>query len=52
MELLEFKENEDGSATITLDLNKQECEMLIEYAVIDIIKKQIERYKNELAENS
>jgi hypothetical protein len=52
MELLEFKENEDGSATFRIDFTQKECEMLLEYAVIDIIKKQIERYRDELTETS
>ena len=47
MDVLSIEEQEDGSAIVTLNMTQKENDMLIEYAVIDILKKQIERMNNE-----
>ena len=40
VEVLNIKENNDGSATLNLDLTEYEKQALIEYAIIDILKKR------------
>ena len=47
MDVLSIEEQDDGSAIVTLNMTQQENDMLIEYAVVDILKKQIERMSNE-----
>lgn len=42
MEVLSIKEQPDGSTIVELEMTEQENNILIEYAVIDILKKQIE----------
>lgn len=36
-------EHEDGSATVTLDINNEMLQSLIQYAVIDILTKSLEK---------
>ena len=47
MDVLSIEEQEDGSAIVTLNMTKKENDILVEYAVIDILKKQLERIDNE-----
>jgi retron-type reverse transcriptase len=47
MDVLSVEEQEDGSAIVTLDMTELENNMLVEYAVVDILRKQIERIDNE-----
>ncbi len=47
MDVLKIEEQEDGSAIITLNMTQKENDMLVEHAVIDILKKQIERMDNK-----
>ena len=47
MEILSVKDQEDGSAIVELEMSKEENDFLVEYAIIDILKKQIERTKDE-----
>jgi hypothetical protein len=47
MDVLSVEEQEDGSAIVTLNMTQKENDILVEHAVIDILKKQIERMDNE-----
>jgi hypothetical protein len=46
IELLEMKENDDGSATCTLDLDQQGKDYLINLGFVYILKKMIDEYPN------
>lgn len=41
MKVLEMVEHEDGSATLTFDFDADTAQFLINYAITDIINKQI-----------
>lgn len=41
MKVLQIIEHDDGSATIEFDTTSEETKMLIEYALKDIITKQV-----------
>lgn len=43
MEITNFVENEDGSATFQVDLTNEEKESLLRYAIVDIVKKSCEQ---------
>ncbi len=45
MDVLKIEEQDDGSAIVTLNMTEEENNILVEYAVVDILKKQIEKYK-------
>lgn len=45
MEIKLIRENKDGSADITMELTEEENEILVEYAVINMLKDYIERSK-------
>jgi hypothetical protein len=47
MEVVDIIDNEDGSSTVTIDMTEEEQQFFIEYAVVDILKKAIEREKHE-----
>ena len=47
MKVLEINEQEDGSAILEVEITKEENRFYIEYAVTDILRKQIEREKDE-----
>jgi len=47
MDVLSIEEQDDGSAILTLNMTEKENDMLVEYAVVDILKKQIERINDE-----
>lgn len=40
-EVLNYKENEDGSATIELELTEQEKQILLEYAITRVLEDYI-----------
>jgi len=46
MEVLSIEEQKNGSAIITLSITQEENNMLVQYSVVDILQKQIEREKN------
>jgi len=43
MKTLKFVENDDGSATITLEISEEENNLLIQYAITNILKEEIEK---------
>ena len=45
IEILNTIEHEDGSATIILEMSDEENRLLIEYAVVNLLKEYIEREK-------
>lgn len=49
MNVLDVNEHEDGSATINLDCTDEEINLLVQYAVIDILKKAVEKAKNDVS---
>jgi len=51
MEVLKIEDQEDGSAIIHLEMTKEENDMLVEYAVVDLLRKEIERVENEHRSN-
>jgi hypothetical protein len=53
MQVLNVKENDDGTATLELQMSQEELWYLVEYAVVDLLRKEIERResKDNKAEN-
>ena len=47
MEVLSVKEQPDGSAIVELSMTEEENNILVEHAVIDILKKQIKLAEEE-----
>jgi hypothetical protein len=47
MKVIDVVEQEDGSAIVNIDMTEQEINWFVEYAVNDILRKQVERMKNE-----
>jgi len=47
MEVLSIKEQDDGSAIVELSMTEEENNILVEHAVVDILKKQIKRSEEE-----
>jgi hypothetical protein len=47
MEVLSVTDQPDGSAIVELNMTEEENNILIQYAVADILQKKIERIKNE-----
>jgi len=43
MKTLKFVENDDGSATVTLEISEEENNTLIQYAITNILKEEIEK---------
>jgi hypothetical protein len=43
MEVLKITENKDGSANVDLSMTEEENNMLIQYAVTNILKEQIKK---------
>ena len=43
MKILDITENEDGTATLEVQFEPDEIGILLEYAVVDILKKQVQR---------
>jgi hypothetical protein len=51
MLITEVMEREDGSAIATVDLSKEETAMLVEYAIIKLLKEAMDRNCNAIEEN-
>lgn len=47
MEILEIVENDDGSCTMDCEFQNDEVEILLNYAVNNILREQIESMKEE-----
>jgi len=47
MKVLKITDQEDGSAIVDLEMTEEENNILVEYAVVDILKKQLESFKVE-----
>lgn len=47
MKITNLVENKDGSCDVELEMTKDEHQMLIQYAVTNLLKEYIERMKNE-----
>lgn len=47
MEVIEIKDMEDGSAEVTLEMSKEENDLLIGVAVNEILKKSIKELEKE-----
>jgi len=47
MDVLSVTDQPDGSAVLEVTMTEEENNILIQYAVADILQKQIERIKNE-----
>lgn len=47
MEVISIKEMEDGSAEVTLEMSKAENDMLVGFAVNEILKKSIKELEKE-----
>lgn len=47
MKVLSIEDQEDGSAIVELEMSQKENNFFVEYAVIDILRKQIERMDYE-----
>ena len=43
MKVVDFKENEDGSASVELDMSEEEKSLLIEAGFIQLLKNSIEQ---------
>ena len=43
MEILKFIENDDGSATVNIEISEEENNLLIQYAITNILKEEIEK---------
>lgn len=51
MEILEIVENDDGSCTMDCEFQNDEVEILLNYAVNNILREQIESMKEEASIN-
>lgn len=51
MDVLSIEEQEDGSAIVTLNMTQQENDLLVEYAVVNLLREHIERVENEQGAN-
>ena len=47
MKVIKIKERKDGSADVTIELNKREEKFLLKYALTDIITDGIKNFKKE-----
>ena len=50
MKVLKITDQPDGSAIVDLELTEQENNFFLEYAIVDILRKQIKRMEGELDE--
>jgi len=48
MKVLEIVEREDGSADVELEMSEEEHKLLIQYAVVNLLKEAIEREEKGL----
>jgi hypothetical protein len=47
MKVISIEEREDGSAMIDMEMSEEEKRLLIEYAVVDLLRKYIEEQDSE-----
>ena len=47
MEVTKITENEVGGAILDLDLTEEEINIFVEYAVVDILKKHINKMEDD-----
>ena len=47
MDVVKVTENEDGSATLDVNLTEEEINIFVGYAIIDILKKQIKNLEDK-----
>lgn len=47
MEVLDITENRDGSIFMVMEISKEENRSLLEYAITNILKEEIERHEKE-----
>ena len=47
MKVVDFEENEDGSANIKVETTLEETKFLVEYAILDILEKTVNIKKEE-----
>lgn len=47
MDVLSIEEQEDGSAIVTMEMTEEENNLLVEYAVVNLLREHIERIENE-----
>jgi hypothetical protein len=47
IEVINLKEHEDGSATIEWDVDEEAKRFLIEYAIMDILTKEVKEMTTE-----
>lgn len=50
MEVLKITDQPDGSAIVDLELTEEENNFFLEYAIVDILRKQIKIMEGELNE--
>jgi len=50
MKVEQYTENEDGSATLVVDLTPEETSILLESAIVQAIKEYIDKKERESAE--
>lgn len=48
MEVIKIIEKENGGAELILDMTEEEQRILIEYAVVDILKNKLDELEDEL----
>jgi len=46
IKVIKFEEQEDGSAIVELEMDEETKGKLIEYAIVDLLRKMIEREEN------
>jgi len=47
MKVLDLIENEDGSATLNLELTEEENRLLIEYAIQHLLREKFKKYEEK-----
>jgi len=51
MKVEQYTENEDGSATLVVDLTPEETSILLESAILQAIRDYLDKKERELADN-
>jgi len=47
MEVLSIEEQKDGSAIVTLNMTEEENNLLVQYAVVNILKEEMEKVNEQ-----
>jgi RNA polymerase-binding transcription factor DksA len=47
MDILSIKEQPDGSAIVEMEMSEKENDFFVEYAILDILRKQIKIIENK-----